>query len=187
MEIPSIDPRCSEELKGDDMRRWSECTYLAEKVKQNETLTHKCHFISNPLRDPVALVSLPGSGNTWVRGLLETATGICTGAVYCDISLRARGFIGEFIRSGSVLVVKTHTGSPMWRKSGVLNVKRLKENVGIFGSAILIIRNPFDSMVAEWNRKVANKFRHMGRMIPLPLGRCLNLQRDIKLKHPCRH
>ena len=27
----------------------------------------------------MALASFPGSGNTWVRGLLETATGICTG------------------------------------------------------------------------------------------------------------
>ena len=30
-------------------------------------------------RAAVALVSFPGSGNTWVRGLLERATGICTG------------------------------------------------------------------------------------------------------------
>lgn len=154
-----IDPHCPEGLGAHDMRRWSTCTYLAEKVNQNETLTHKCHFISKPVRDPVGLVSLPGSGNTWVRGLLETATGICTGAVYCDISLRARGFIGEYIRSGHVLVVKTHTGSPMWSKGGMLNLGGLKDNVGIFGSAILLIRNPFDSLVAEWNRKVANKFR----------------------------
>ena len=30
-------------------------------------------------RGPVGLVSFPGSGNTWVRGLLQQATGICTG------------------------------------------------------------------------------------------------------------
>ena len=28
---------------------------------------------------PVGLVSFPGSGNTWVRGLLQKATGVCTG------------------------------------------------------------------------------------------------------------
>ena len=38
-----------------------------------------CHFINGTNRAPVALVSFPGSGNTWVRGLLEQATGICTG------------------------------------------------------------------------------------------------------------
>ena len=35
-------------------------------------------------RAAVALVSFPGSGNTWVRGLLEQASGICTGKL-CDI------------------------------------------------------------------------------------------------------
>ena len=38
-----------------------------------------CHFIDGRGREPVALASFPGSGNTWVRGLLEKATGICTG------------------------------------------------------------------------------------------------------------
>ena len=32
-------------------------------------------------RAAVALASHPGSGNTWVRGLLEKATGICTGII----------------------------------------------------------------------------------------------------------
>ena len=41
----------------------------------------KCHFMNGTHRSPVALVSFPGSGNTWVRGLLEKATGICTGIV----------------------------------------------------------------------------------------------------------
>ncbi len=38
-----------------------------------------CHFMDGRNRPPVALVSFPGSGNSWVRGLLELATGICTG------------------------------------------------------------------------------------------------------------
>ena len=38
-----------------------------------------CRFMNGSQRAPVALVSFPGSGNTWVRGLLEQATGICTG------------------------------------------------------------------------------------------------------------
>ena len=39
----------------------------------------RCHFMNATSRAAVALVSFPGSGNTWVRGLLEQATGICTG------------------------------------------------------------------------------------------------------------
>ena len=39
----------------------------------------RCRFMNGSRRAPVALASFPGSGNTWVRGLLEQATGICTG------------------------------------------------------------------------------------------------------------
>ena len=38
-----------------------------------------CHFMNGTLRGSVALFSYPGSGNTWLRQLLEKATGICTG------------------------------------------------------------------------------------------------------------
>ena len=41
----------------------------------------RCHFMNGTGRYPVALASFPGSGNTWLRGLLEKATGICTGTV----------------------------------------------------------------------------------------------------------
>ena len=42
-----------------------------------------CHFIDGSFgRSPVALTSIPGSGNTWMRGLLELATGVCTGITY---------------------------------------------------------------------------------------------------------
>lgn len=43
----------------------------------------ECRFINGSGRSPVGLVSFPGSGNTWVRGLLQKATGICTGK--CDM------------------------------------------------------------------------------------------------------
>lgn len=39
----------------------------------------ECQFMQGEARAAVALASLPGSGNTWIRGLLEKATGICTG------------------------------------------------------------------------------------------------------------
>ena len=39
----------------------------------------ECRFMDGRGRAAVGLVSLPGSGNTWIRGLLEKATGICTG------------------------------------------------------------------------------------------------------------
>ncbi len=71
-----------------------------------------CHFMNGTNRRTVLLMSYPGSGNTWVRGLLERATGICTGSVYCDSALKRGGFNGENIFSGTVLVTKSH--SPNW-------------------------------------------------------------------------
>lgn len=39
-----------------------------------------CHFLHGvDSRYPVGLGSFQGSGNTWLRGLLEKMTGICTG------------------------------------------------------------------------------------------------------------
>ncbi len=39
----------------------------------------RCRFMNGSGRGVTGLVSFPGSGNTWVRELLQTATGICTG------------------------------------------------------------------------------------------------------------
>lgn len=65
---------------------------------------NSCRFIGGSRR-PVALVSFPGSGSTWVRGLLEQVTGVCTGAEYCDALLRNSGFIGESITSTYYVVL----------------------------------------------------------------------------------
>ena len=48
-----------------------------------------------PQRDSVvALASFPGSGNTWLRYLLQQATGIITGSIYKDHALLRNGFPG---------------------------------------------------------------------------------------------
>ncbi len=109
----------------------------------------RCHFQESKGHSPVALVSVPGSGNTWVRGLLEKATGICTGSIYCDFPLRIKGFVGENVHDGSVLVVKTHTSDYQWE--GALLEKRNSDDA-LYSSAILLLRNPFDTFVSEWNR-----------------------------------
>lgn len=73
-----------------------------------------------------ALASFPGSGNTWLRYLLQQATGILTGSVYKDYGLLKSGFPAESIANSSVLLVKTHEwGSHVWSK---------------FGKSILLVR-----------------------------------------------
>ena len=75
---------------------------------------------------PIALASIPSSGNTWVRAIIEEATGIFTGSMYdvsryngnhcqCSITtqddtLSDKGFYGELLPcdAGMTPVVKTH-------------------------------------------------------------------------------
>ena len=58
----------------------------------------------------VLLVSLPGSGNTWLRQLFEETTGFYTGSVYDDKSLFEGGLHGETLRyeDAQTPLVKTH-------------------------------------------------------------------------------
>merc|ERR1712079_577318 len=58
---------------------------------RNESKIEWCHENSlwtNSSRPRVALVSYPGSGNTWMRYLLQQSTGILTGSVFPDPSLK---------------------------------------------------------------------------------------------------
>jgi hypothetical protein len=114
----------------------------------------RCQFRQSGGRAPVALVSVPGSGNTWVRGLLEKATGICTGSIYCDIPLRIKGFVGESVCDNSVLVVKTHTSDYQWIDTLPKNRNQFDTR---YSSAILLIRNPFHTFVAERHRSILLK------------------------------
>ena len=148
--------QCKEYLSGRELVALKQCMNEVKRKRYEGTMqAGDCSFIDGKRRLPVALVSTEGSGNTWVRGLLEKATGICTGFVYCDFMMRARGFIGENVKSGSVLVVKTHTHRPQWYGEKYHHPKQDEPH---YGSAIFIIRNPHDSLIAEWNRRVTNMF-----------------------------
>ena len=57
------------------------------------------------------LLSYPGSGNTWLRYLIQRATGYVTGSVYFSKVLYQNGFPGEKLDNGSAIVVKSHLGS----------------------------------------------------------------------------
>ncbi|XP_053131395.1 WSC domain-containing protein 1 [Hemicordylus capensis] len=104
-------------------------------------------FLPTKSKAFVALSSFPGAGNTWARHLIEHATGIYTGSYYFDGTLYNKGFKGEkdHWRSRRTICVKTH-------ESG-------KKEIEMFDSAILLIRNPYKSLIAEFNRKCAG---HLG-------------------------
>ena len=100
------DPLCTQFLSEKDLANFTACKKRTEtafskmlarqKIEQVDSfspVSHKttrfshgllqasgeCRFMNGSGRSPVGLVSFPGSGNTWVRGLLQKATTICTG------------------------------------------------------------------------------------------------------------
>ena len=91
-----------------------------------------------------ALASFPGSGNTWLRYLLEQVTGVFTGSQECDIVLKASGLLGEGVQSSNVLVVKTHNPSDLIETTPKRHFK----------AAVVLVRNPFDAILAEYHRMV---------------------------------
>ena len=144
-----LDEWCVSNLQKSSLRLYKHCQTLSKSKNPLGDVPKRCSFRRAKDHDIVALVSVPGSGNTWVRGLLEKATGICTGSIYCDVPLRNSGFVGENIFDGSVLVVKTHTSDFQWR--GV-RVEKRNFFEGFYDAAIVLIRNPFNTFVAERHR-----------------------------------
>ncbi|XP_068188062.1 sialate:O-sulfotransferase 1 [Antennarius striatus] len=121
------------------------------QVYHTPVLDSRCKermFLPQRSNSLVALSSFPGAGNTWVRHLIELVTGYYTGSFYFDGTLYNRGFKGEkdYWKSGRSICVKTH-------ESG-------QKEIEMFDSAILLIRNPYRSLVAEFNRKCAGHLGH---------------------------
>ncbi|CAH1802203.1 unnamed protein product [Owenia fusiformis] len=92
---------------------------------------------SNTTLPLTTLTSFPGSGNTWVRHLIQQLTGIYTGSVYYDKGLEKRGFPAEALddpTDGSVIAIKCH------------NARR------VFHRMIALIRDPRDALIANFKR-----------------------------------
>lgn len=100
----------------------------------------------------VALVSFHGSGNTWLRYLLEQVTGVFTGSIYCDGVLKMI-FPGESVVTGNVIAIKTHHADTRELPKDVQVVTGKK----VYDKAIILVRNPFDALVSEANRRWNSK------------------------------
>ena len=72
---------CREYLSPTEAEQFYKCFKKCNESrgKFGPVVNGDCHFMQGQGRLPVALASFPGSGNTWIRGLLEKVTGICTG------------------------------------------------------------------------------------------------------------
>ncbi|XP_067084046.1 sialate:O-sulfotransferase 2 [Osmerus mordax] len=133
---------CQHRCHGDEFESCGNDQYFV--VYQTQVQDNRCmdrRFLPTRSKQLVALASFPGAGNTWARHLIELATGFYTGSFYFDGSLYNKGFKGErdHWRSGRTMCIKTH-------ESG-------KKEIEAFDSSILMIRNPYKALMAEFNRK----------------------------------
>ncbi|XP_073670819.1 sialate:O-sulfotransferase 2-like isoform X2 [Paramisgurnus dabryanus] len=134
--------RCWLRCAGEDFESCGDNDYFI--VYQTQVRDNRCmdrRFLPTHSKHQIALASFPGSGNTWTRHLIELGTGFYTGSYYFDKSLYIKGFIGEkdHWRSGRTICIKTHQNN--------------KKIIKAFDSSILLIRNPYKALMAEFNRK----------------------------------
>lgn len=106
-------------------------------------------YLKTP-KTPTALMTYPGSGNTWVRHIIETLTGYHTTSVYCDKTLQPvfKAECDHSDKFNQSIVVKTH---------------KLKY-CSRWDRAIVVIRNPLHSIRGEYQR--INTHSHTGFVDP---------------------
>jgi len=97
----------------------------------------------------VFLPSLPGSGNTWTRSVIQQGTRLWTGAVYFDPSIFRQGYKGERVKNPTYQVSAVKTHWPALQSRGML---QMPTDVGEPLAAIHILRSPIDAFVSEFNR-----------------------------------
>ena len=93
----------------------------------------------SPPGNITGLISKPGSGNTWLRYLIQQLSGIKTGSFYNDKLLKQSG-MAENVRNGEVAVVKSHR----------MRSRKCKDK---YDKIIFLIRNPINASLAEFHRR----------------------------------
>ena len=69
-----------------------ECAqFLVEFIRRDGT----------PRQKPMALASFPGSGSTYVRGMIERLTGYFTGSLYADKDMYTKGLFNIILASSN--------------------------------------------------------------------------------------
>eukprot|EP01084_Bolivina_argentea_P204284 348841_1 len=129
---------------------------------------------------PPYLISAMGSGNTFTRLLIELLTNFYTGTVHgTDFDLEKAGFIGDNRCDDSVIMLKAHAGTfleskkwngflngSFWFYKKCLNLRVRKNrcnNKNKEMNAIFILRNPFDTFLSEYQRRITKS--HIGNVM----------------------
>jgi len=106
---------------------------------------------------PPLLLSFPGSGNTWARLLIEYSSGIYTGSIYTDHSLKSV-FGGEKSCSFRTSVIKAHPADLNTTIAGRIthtlpSPKCDRGGVKYWDSAIILIRDPYRTIWSDFQRQ----------------------------------
>jgi len=102
------------------------------------------HFVNQENSPKILLTSFPRSGNTLIRSLVETVTGIYSGSD-CDKKRRLNrelfemGLQGEGKTGDEVIFVKSHFP------------ERMGSNPFKADKVVVIVRNPLDSLASLFN------------------------------------
>ena len=130
---------------------------------------------------PPLLLSYPGAGNTFVRSLIEYATGIYSCSIYLNDKEMSNVFPGEQTCDRKCSIIKGHptdfnvtVGLDIHNRPARRGDKREKlrgnnpfmrkkcgkGNIQHFSSAIILVRDPYASILSDFQRIVTNS--HQG-------------------------
>ena len=128
--------------------------------KQKSFTSNSLHTNTNlNVKSVVALNSYPGSGNTWVRSIIQSGTRIYTGSVFADHTLDNLGFKGEL---GSINDFSKYKYSAIKMHYPLFSYTFKSHLARAIGGYIHIIRSPHDSMLSEFNRIKSSGQKHKG-------------------------
>jgi hypothetical protein len=125
-----------------------------------------------PLVVPPALLSFAGSGNTWVRLLIEFSTGLYSGSSDPYDRVLKEEFIGEKYCNRRVSVIKAHppqlqllpqtssVGTTTTLHDKLHKQKCMMGNISAFDKYVLLVRDPYMALFAEVNRELTSS--HVG-------------------------
>jgi hypothetical protein len=121
-------------------------------------------FIRGKRNQPTMLYTFPGSGTTLTQLLVEYATGTYTGSSFDEDRALKRLLPGTRYCDFTVSMAKMHPNDTNFTRiiTGDLPGKCLKGGIEYFDKAILVIRNPYDAIWSEHQRRLTKS--HTGSL-----------------------
>ena len=147
-----LDNRARNSLSDSALLEWEDGGQTTQLWGDDEECQqYRTRFLLQNSLPARALVSYPGSGNTWTRYLVEAATGVFTGSIYHNEGIINEGLYGEAreYSDGSTLLQKTHHAMP---QSKIFKLEWRLDHIRKFGGrAVLVVRNPYKAIISFYN------------------------------------